>query len=71
MDVKTLISPAADWSGQRWLDRVDAAASLLFLHGYITQTQRAKVTQKLERQLARAIERGEIVQTANPQEPTP
>lgn len=61
MEVQKLIEPAEPWADGRWLDRVDQAASFLFLHGYISQTQRMKVAQKLERELRAGIEQGRII----------
>lgn len=60
MDAQKLIEPAATWQGDRWLDRVDACASFLYMHGYIPQSQRAKIAQKLETQLKTALEAGHI-----------
>ena len=61
MAIKMLVSPAADWTGQTWAARMDHAASLLFCHGYITGSQREKITRKLEKQLTDGIASGEIV----------
>lgn len=65
MDIETLVGPAPDWNGGSWANRMDQAASLLFLHGYITQGQRTKITQKIERQFRDGIDSGRIT----PQEP--
>ena len=63
MDAIKLIEPAVAWQEGRWLDRVEQSASFLFMHGYITQSQRQKVSQKLERQLSEALTAGVIVST--------
>jgi len=63
MDAKTLISPAADWSDGRWLDRVEQSASFLFVHGYITGSQREKVALRLEKQIRAGLDAGEIIAT--------
>ena len=62
MQIEKLIAPAMDWTGQTWAQRLDEAASLLFLHGYIAQSTRAAITKKLEGQFQRAIESGQIVE---------
>lgn len=64
MDITKLITAAPDWTDQTWAARMDAAASLLFLHGYIPQSQREKITRKIEKQFADAIAAGEIVERA-------
>lgn len=51
-----LFAPAPDWKHATMAERVDACGSMLFLHGYITASQRSKVTLRLEKQLAQAIE---------------
>jgi mannitol/fructose-specific phosphotransferase system IIA component (Ntr-type) len=61
MDIQKLIEPAADWTGQHWAARIDQCASLLFLHGYITQSQRTKITEKLEKQFRDGLASGKIV----------
>jgi len=67
MEIERLIEPATDWMGGTWAARIDQAASLLFLHGYITQGQRTKITQKLEAQFRDGIELGRIIsQGTNP-----
>ncbi len=62
MEIETIVAPAVDWTGQTWAQRIDAAASLLFLHGYIPQSQRVKITQRLERQFSEGIAAGRIVE---------
>jgi hypothetical protein len=62
MDIKELIAPAIDWTDQTWAQRLDMAASVLFLHGYITQSQRAKIADKMNAQFQKAIDNGEIVE---------
>lgn len=59
MDITKLITAAPDWTDQTWAARMDAAASLLFLHGYIPQSQREKITRKIgaEVELTRLRER--------------
>lgn len=61
MPIQKLITPAPAWTDQTWAARIDAAASLLFLHGYIPQSQREKITIKIERQFSDAIAAGDIV----------
>ena len=60
MRIEKLIAPAADWTGQTWAQRIDAAASLLFIHGYIPQGARSAITKRIEGQFARAIASGQI-----------
>lgn len=62
MTIEEIIAPATDWTNDIWGGRIDKAASLLFVHGYITQSQRAKVTQKLDKQYADGIASGQIVE---------
>lgn len=62
MTIEDIVAPAVDWTGDSWGGRIDKAASLLFVHGYITQSQRAKVTQKLDKQYADGIANGLIVE---------
>ena len=64
MNIETLVSPAADWTGDTWAGRMDQAASLLFLHGYIPQSQREKITRKIEAQFKDAIASGQIIEIA-------
>lgn len=64
MEIAKLITPAPDWSGGSFANRIDQAASFLFLHGYISQSQRTLITCKIERQFMDAIRRGEIVEAA-------
>lgn len=66
MDIETLVAPAADWTGQTWAQRMDQAASILFLHGYIPQSVRSRITAKLEKQFADGIAAGRIVERATP-----
>lgn len=66
MEITRLIAPAVDWTDQTWAQRVDAAASLLFVHGYISQSQRAKIADKMNAQFAKAIADGVIVEQASP-----
>ena len=63
MQIEKLISPAPDWTDQTWAQRMDAAASLLFLHGYIPQGTRAAITKRIEGQFQKAIDSGQIVET--------
>ena len=62
MDIETLVSPAADWKSETWGQRVDEAASLLFIHGYITESARRGVTKKLDKQYADGVASGRIVE---------
>lgn len=62
MKIETLVSPAVDWVGGTWVERIDQAASLLFCHGYITQRQREKITLKIERQFENGLRDGRIVE---------
>lgn len=73
MDITRLVEPAADWIDQTWAQRIDAAASLLFLHGYIPQSQRSKITDKMDSQFAKGLADGLIVERSAPvqKEPTP
>lgn len=64
--IHKLISVAPDWTDQTWTQRIDDAASLLYLNGYITMSQRAKISQKIERQYKDAIANGEIKPVAPP-----
>ena len=61
MEIERLIELAPDWTDQTWAKRIDDAASLLFLHGYIPMSQRTKITLKLNRQFQEAIDSGGIV----------
>lgn len=60
MKAEKLIEPALDWTGGTWGERVDAAASYLFLHGFITASTRASVTRKLEKEYRAALAEGRI-----------
>lgn len=60
MKIEKLIAPAADWTDQTWAQRLDAAASLLFLHGYIPQSTRSAITKRIEGQFQKAIDAGVI-----------
>jgi hypothetical protein len=64
LDITKLVQPAIDWTGQTWAQRVDAAASLLFVHGYIPPSQRVKVTQKLDAQFRKGLADGLITARA-------
>ena len=61
MKIEELVQPAADWAGGSWANRADQAASFLHLHGYITAKQRARITEKLERQFKVGLALGLIV----------
>lgn len=61
MHITKLVEPAPDLPGQTWAQRLDYAASILFLHGYIPQSVRSKITVKLEKQFADGIAKGESV----------
>ena len=67
MDIQKMVEPAKDWSDASWIDRIDRCASFLFLHGYITQAQRSKVTEKLERQVTQGLASGAIVRKESPE----
>ena len=69
MQIEKLISPAVDWTDQTWAQRLDAAASLLFLHGYIPQGTRSAITRRIEGQFQKAIDAGTIREAATQQEP--
>lgn len=62
MKIEKIVSIAPDWENQTWGQRIDQAASLLFLHGYITSRQRMAVTTKLDKQYREGIASGKIVQ---------
>lgn len=64
MPIEQMIAPAPDWAGETWAQRIDAAASLLFLHGYIPQSIRSKITQKIETQFRDALDQGRIIAKA-------
>ncbi len=64
MPIGKLIAPAVDWSDETWASRLDRAASLLYCHGYITQAQRSKITQRIEKQCENALAKGEIIARA-------
>jgi len=64
MDIHRLIAPAPEWIGGSFAARIDQAASLLFLHGYISQSQRTLITCRIEKQFMDAIRRGDIVEVA-------
>lgn len=66
MQIEKLIAPAVDWANQTWAQRLDEAASLLFLHGYIPQSTRASITKRIEGQFQRAIDSGQIVEQPTP-----
>lgn len=42
-----LLNPAVDWTDENWAQRLDRCASMLFLHGYITETARDKIGARL------------------------
>lgn len=65
MEIEKLIQPAPDWSGDTWAGRVDQCASVLFLHGYISQRQRESITCKLEKQFQQGLASGRIVKREN------
>lgn len=67
MQIEKLIADAPDWTGQTWAQRMDAAASLLFLHGYIPQGIRSAITKRIEGQFQRAIDGGQIVERPSTQ----
>lgn len=69
MQIEKLIGSAPDWTGETWAQRIDAAASLLFLHGYIPQGTRSAITRRIEGQFQKAIDAGVIVAVAQ-KEPT-
>lgn len=71
MDIRKLISTAPDLAGGTWANRIDYAASLLFIHGYISQSQREKITRKLEKQFTDALRLGEIIERAQEYAATP
>jgi len=50
-----LLQPAEPWTGDTWAGRIDQSASMLFLHGYISMSQRAKIGKKLEKQIQGAL----------------
>lgn len=62
MNIEGLIEAAPDWTDQTWAQRMDAAASLLFLHGYIPQSQRERIARKMNNQFADGIADGLIVE---------
>lgn len=62
MDVVKQIEKAPDWCDQTWAQRLDMAASVLFIHGYITQSQRTKIANKMNAQFEKAIADGAIVE---------
>ncbi|GLV28150.1 hypothetical protein TomTYG75_06740 [Sphingobium sp. TomTYG75] len=64
MPIEKLIGPAIDWTDQTWAQRLDAAASLLFLHGYIPQSTRSAITRRIEGQFQKAIDSGQIRERA-------
>ncbi len=47
-----LLSPAIDWQHDTIAQRIDACASMLFVHGYIPLSTREKIGNKLDRQLS-------------------
>ena len=50
-----LLQPAKPWDKEEsWAERIDACASMLYVHGYIPQSTRAKINEKLARQLVEA-----------------
>ena len=61
MEIEKLVEPAVDWTGGTWAKRLDQSASLLFLHGYITQAQRVQIANRIEKQFRAGIEAGRIV----------
>lgn len=61
MEIEKLVSPAPDIVGDTWAQRLDYAASILFVHGYIPQGQREKITQKMEKQFEQGIKSGRII----------
>lgn len=66
MHIHKLVAQAPAWTDQTWAARIDAAASLLFLHGYIGMTQRERITAKIDKQFKEAIAAGDIVDRRNP-----
>lgn len=61
MDIEKLVSPAPDWTSETWAARMDQAASLLFVHGYISPSARSKITQRIEKQFRDGLASGAIV----------
>lgn len=55
------LKPAMDWTDGTWAHRIDRCASMLFVHGYITMSQRDKIGKKLEAQVAAAIRALEVL----------
>jgi len=64
MDIFRLIDAAPDWMDQTWVQRMDECASVLYLHGYINQSARTKITEKIEKQFKTAIAEGRIKERA-------
>ncbi len=62
MDIEKLVELAPDLIGQTWAQRLDLAASLLFVQGYIPQSQRAKIANRMNKQFADGIASGRIVE---------
>lgn len=49
-----LFQLAATWAGDTWAGRIDQCASMLFVHGFIPMSMRAKIGAKLERECEQA-----------------
>lgn len=69
MKAHKLIENAADWTNQNWMQRLDSAASLLFIHGYLSPAQREKITHKIEREIEAGLASGEIRHATQGQTP--
>lgn len=54
--MKDILAPAEDWTDGCWAERIDQCASMLFYHGYITESAREKIGRRLELQIAIAME---------------
>ena len=61
MEIEQLVKLAPDRIGDTWANRIDYAASLLFVQGYIPESQRKKIADKLNRQFEQGLASGRIV----------
>jgi len=52
MNIADLLKPAKPWAAEEtWAERLDACASMLYVHGYIPLSARERINAKLTAQL--------------------
>jgi len=62
MPIEKLVQQAPDVIGGTWANRFDYAASILFVHGYIPESQRKKIADKMNSQFVDGIDQGLIIE---------